>query len=157
MKALILAMTSILFGGVPFGASEGELRAKINKPLEEQVLGDGSRALVIRESIAGREAQRKWVIRNGAFVEGILLFSFNGEKSDCERLQRDALSALKANYGAEPQRMDDAPNRTFTWELWSITLNDGSRIEQRMAYMPLTKNCSVGGHYFPPVAGAKAF
>ena len=156
----LLAITTLLsFGGIPFGAPESEVRKKAEGVLTEQKLADGDRALVASERIANRQAERKWIIRGDKFAEGVLLFHFDGEENDCNELQRVALSSIEANYKISPRLANnDRPSSDFMRsELWTVTLEGGARIEQRMIYVPLTRSCSVSGRYFPPVAGSTAF
>jgi hypothetical protein len=162
MTTMILAalvQAALAFGGIPFGATEQEVRQKGGANIVEETLGDGSRALVVTERIAGREAKRKWVIRDNLFVEGVLLFSFKSDQGACQNLQQTALSSIESNYGAQPRldkRTDSGP-RGMQSELWIVTLAQGARIEQRMLYVPLIGDCTISGRYFAPAEGSSAF
>lgn len=159
MILLLVASSLLTFGGATFGESEESARQKIKKPQTEEVLAEGSRAISVVEQIAGHEAKRKWVIRNGAFVEGILTFDFKGSSDQCRQLQITALTSLESNYGVAPRldmKKDSGPSG-FQSELWVVSLSKGARIEQRMIYVPLIKACTVGGLYFPPAEGASQF
>lgn len=159
MMLAALAQAALLFGGVAFGAPEQEVRQKIGPNVVEEVLGDGNRALVRGEQIAGRNAKRKWIIRGGNFVEGVLLFSFSSDQASCQSLQQTALSSIEANYNSQP-RLDKRENsgpRGMHSELWVTVLPAGARIEQRMLYVPLIGDCTVSGRYFAPAEGASAF
>lgn len=159
MILAILAQAALAFGGIPFGAPEQEVRQKAGAAIAEEVLADGSRALVVAERIAGREAKRKWIIRDNRFAEGVLLFSFRADQGACKSLQQTALSSIESNYGAQPRldkRTDSGPTGMQS-ELWVVTLAQGARIEQRMLYVPLMSDCIISGRYFAPAEGSSAF
>lgn len=157
MMFLAAIASPILFGGVPFGASEEEVRKTASAPLTEVTVSRESRALQREELIADRTARRRWVIRDNRFTEGVLIFDFKGEASECERLYRDALSALEGNYGVKPVAQPDTVGSLFKSERSIFTLPGQGRIEQMMVYAPPTQNCIVSGRYFAPVEGAAAF
>ena len=98
-----LVQATIGFGGIPFGAPEQEVRQRVGANIVEETLTDGSKALVVTERIAGRNAKRKWVIRENRFAEGVLLFDFKSDEEACENLQQTALSSIESNYGAQPR------------------------------------------------------
>lgn len=155
----VLAQAALAFGGIPFGAPEEEVRQTIGANLTEETLADGSKALVTTERVAGRDAERKWIIREHKFAEGILLFHFKSDEAACRSLQQTALSSIESNYGSRPRldtRSDTGPTGIQS-ELWVITLEHGARIEQRMSYVPLISLCTVSGRYFPPPDRSSAF
>ena len=160
MMFTALVQVALAFGGVPFGAPEQEVRQKAGASVVEETLADGSKALVVVEQIAGRSAKRKWVIREGHFAEGVLLFVFKSDKAACEDLQKTALSSIESNYGTEPRlderKVSSSPAGMHS-ELWVIPLAKGARIEQRMVYVQLTSECIISGRYFAPAEGASAF